>query len=135
MDDHQEAIPTPCTAPNARPPSPSCASSSRQDQIGAAGLVAEYFAADKPEAISSRHPRWTIKKKNKRDPDTAFGNNRGVPVPTFFQEDVLKVGGLRFEVDRADIHQTGDYLIYLNKDTKDNASEGMAECHGSYIFT
>lgn len=63
-------------------------------------------------------------KKNKRDPNTAFGNNRGVPVPDWFKEDELKVGGLRFDVDRADIHQTGDYLIYLNKDRQHNDDEG-----------
>ena len=98
-----------------------------KDHIGAAGLVTDYFAADEPLAISSRRPRWTLKGKNKRDPDTAFGNNRGVPLPEWYQEEVLEVGSLRFTLDKAHIHQRGDYLIHLDKNDPTNASAGTAE--------
>lgn len=96
-----------------------------QDHIGAAGLVVDYFAADEPMVISSRYPRFTIIKKNRRDPTTAFGNNRGVPLPEWYQEDVFAVGGLRFDMDRVDVHETGDYLLYLNKERVKNANEGI----------
>lgn len=46
---------------------------------------------------------------------------------------MLEVGGLRFELDRAGIHQTGDYLIYLDKNSSDNASEGMLGTGGFHI--
>lgn len=98
-----------------------------QDHIGAAGLVADYFAADKPLAISSRRPRWVLKGKEKRDPNTVFGNNRGVPLPTWYQEEVLEVGGLRFALEKAHIHQAGDYLIHLDKNDPTNADAGTTK--------
>lgn len=54
-----------------------------------------------------------------------FGNNRGVPLPERSQEDVLEVGGLRFTLDEADVHQAGDYVIHLDKNDKTNAYAGM----------
>ena len=95
-----------------------------QDHIGAAGLVADYFAADEPVAISSRRSRWALKAKDKGDPDTVFGNNRGVPLPEWYQEEVLEVGGLRFALDKIHIHQAGDYLIRLDKNDPTNADSG-----------
>ncbi|CAM9438414.1 unnamed protein product, partial [Laminaria digitata] len=97
-----------------------------QDHIGAAGLVVDYFAADNPLVISSRRPRWTLKNKDRSDPNTVFGNNRGVPLPEWYQEEVLEVGGLRFVMDKAHIHQAGDYLIFLDKNDRSNADEGIA---------
>ena len=96
-----------------------------QDHIGAAGHVLDYFAADEPLVISSRRPRRMLKIKNKSDPTSVFGNNRGVPLPEWYQEDVLEVGGLRFVMDKIHIHQAGDYLIFLDKNDQTNAYEGM----------
>ncbi|CAM9795943.1 unnamed protein product, partial [Laminaria digitata] len=96
------------------------------DHIGAAGLVADYFTADEPVAISSRRPRWLLKSKDQRDPNTALGNNRGVPLPEWYQEEVLEVGGLRFSLDKAHVHQAGDYLIRLDKNEPTNADAGIA---------
>lgn len=59
--------------------------------MGAAGLVAEYFAADNPTAIASRRTRLAVKKRDTKDPNTVFGNDRGVPVPEWYQEEVLEV--------------------------------------------
>ena len=67
-------------------------------------------------------------KKNKRDPNTAFGNNRGVRVPEWYKSDVLEVGGLVFDLDTIGIHETGDYLIYLSKDRQSNIDEGIISC-------
>lgn len=64
----------------------------KQDHMGAAGLVAEHFSADDPAVISSRRVRLAVKKRNAKDPATVYGNNRGVPVPEWYQEDVLEVG-------------------------------------------
>lgn len=96
------------------------------DHIGAAGLVADYFSADEPMAISSRRPRRMLKGKEKRDPNTSFGNNRGVPLPEWYQEEMLEVGGLRFALDKAHVHQAGDYLIRLDKNDPANADAGIA---------
>lgn len=87
-------------------------------------MVADYFAADEPLVISSLRSRWTLKNKNNSDPTTAFGNTRGVPVPEWFQEDVLEVGGLRFVMDRIHMHQRGDYLVFLDKTDPLNADSG-----------
>lgn len=109
----------------------------RQDNIGSAGFVADYFAADEPMVISSRYPFWTITKKNRRDPTTAFGNTRGVPLPEWYKEDILAVGGLRFDVDRASVHETGDYLIFLDKGRVKNANEGKVSyqiCCTAYAY-
>lgn len=95
--------------------------------------MADYFAADEPAVISSRYPRWTMIKKNKRDPTTAFGNNRGVPVPEWYDEDILEVGGLRLDMDKIDAHETGDYLIYLDKERVKNANEGI-NMRSSFVF-
>ncbi|CAM9331751.1 unnamed protein product, partial [Laminaria digitata] len=95
------------------------------DHIGAAGLVADYFAADEPLAIASRQTRRVLRSKGRRDPNTVFGNNRGVPLPERSQEDVLEVGGLRFTLDEADVHQAGDYVIHLDKNDKTNAYAGI----------
>lgn len=92
-----------------------------QDHIGGAGLVADYFAADEPLAISSRGPQRTLKAKAKRDPATAMGNNRGVPIPEWYQEDVLEVGDLTFLLKKGDIHEAGDFMIHLDKNDKANA--------------
>lgn len=59
--------------------------------MGAAGLVAKHFAADGPTVIASRRTRLAVKKRDAKDPTTVYGNNRGVPVPEWYQEDVLKV--------------------------------------------
>lgn len=66
-----------------------------------------------------------LKGKDKRDPTTAFGNNRGIPIPEWYKEDVLEVGGLRFSLEKAHIHQAGDYLIHLDKSDATNAAAGM----------
>ena len=87
-------------------------------------MVADYFAADEPLVISSRRSRWTLKNKDDSDPMTAFGNTRGVPVPEWFQEDALEVGGLRFVMDRIHLHQRGDYLVFLDKTDPLNADSG-----------
>lgn len=60
--------------------------------MGAAGLVAEHFSADGPTVIASRRTRLALKKRDAKDPATVYGNNRGVPVPEWYQEDVLEVG-------------------------------------------
>lgn len=99
-----------------------------QDHMGAAGLVADYFSADEPMAISSRRPRWLLKAREKGDPNTASGNNRGVPLPEWYQEEVLYVGGLRFTLDKVHMHQAGDYLIRLDKTDPSNANEGNMIC-------
>lgn len=96
-----------------------------QDHIGAAGLVVNYFAGDEPQVISSRRTRWVLRNKNESDPNTVFGNTRGVPLPEWYQEDVLEVGGLRFVMDRPHIHEAGDYLISLNKTDPVNANAGI----------
>lgn len=59
--------------------------------MGAAGLVAEHFAADGPTVVASRRTRRAVNKRDAKDPTTVFGNNRGVPVPEWYQEDVLEV--------------------------------------------
>lgn len=86
--------------------------------------MAEYFADDEPMAISSRRVRRSLKKNDKNEPDSTFGNTRGVPVPEWYQEDVLEVGGLRFELDKIHIHMSGDYVIFLDKNDEANAAEG-----------
>lgn len=113
-------------APRQRTPEHPC-SSFWQDHIGAAGLVADYFAADEPLTISSRRTRWTLKGKAKADPNTLFGNNRGVPIPEWYEEDMLDVGGLRFFLDKAHMHQAGDYMIHLDKSDPSNANEGIIQ--------
>lgn len=90
------------------------------------GLVAEYFAADEPLAISSRRTRRALKRKEDKDPASAFGNSRGVPLPEWYEEDVLEVGGLRFDLGKAHIHMSGDYLIFLDKHDEANSNEGMS---------
>ncbi|CAM9904204.1 unnamed protein product [Ectocarpus sp. 12 AP-2014] len=95
------------------------------DHMGAAGLVAEYFAADNPTAIASRRTRLAVKKRDTKDPNTVFGNNRGVPVPEWYQEEVLEVGGLRFTLEKAHAHQAGDLMVTLDKHDPQNAGEGI----------
>lgn len=101
-----------------------------QDHIGGMGLVAEYFADDEPMAISSRRVRRSLKKNDKNDPASTFGNTRGVPVPEWYQEDVLEVGGLRFRMEKIHIHMSGDYAIFLDKHDKANAAEGACVREG-----
>ncbi len=66
--------------------------------MGAAGLVAKHFAADNPTAIASRRTRLAVKKRDAKDPNTIYGNNRDVPVPVWYKEDVLKVWYLFGEI-------------------------------------
>lgn len=56
-------------------------------------MIAEYFAADNPTVIASRRTRLALKKRDAKDPATVFGNNRGIPVPEWYKEDVLEVRG------------------------------------------
>lgn len=95
-----------------------------QDHIGNMGNVAKYFADDMPQAISSRRTRRALKLKAKNDPTTSLGNSRDVPIPEWYEEEVLEVGGLRFEIDKAHIHMSGDYLIFLDRHNAHNAAEG-----------
>eukprot|EP00903_Cladosiphon_okamuranus_P019583 g18011.t1 len=95
------------------------------DHIGGMGLVAEYFADDEPLAVSSRRVRRSLKKKDQNDPASSFGNTRGVPVPQWYQEDVLEVGRLRFKLEKIHIHMSGDYAIFLDKHDEANAAEGI----------
>lgn len=88
------------------------------------GSVAAYFADDEPKAISSRRTRRRLKLKAKNDSDSVFGNNRGVPLPEWYQEDVLEVGGLRFTIDKAHVHMTGDYIVLLDKNDDENSAGG-----------
>lgn len=67
--------------PQPRPRRIRAPSKNEQDHVGAAGLVANDFADDQPMAVSSNRIRKIFKRKDKRDPDSGFGNNRGVPVP------------------------------------------------------
>lgn len=97
-----------------------------QDHMGGAGFVADYFMEDAPMVISSRRTRWKLKKQDKRDPTTAFGYNRGAPVPEWYQEEVLAVGGLQITIEKAHAHQSGDLLITIDKNVPENAAEG--EC-------
>lgn len=92
------------------------------------GLVAEYFADDEPVAVSSRRVRRAIKKKDKNDPASSFGNSRGVPVPERYEDDVLEVGGLRFHLEKIHIHMSGDYVIFLDKHDEANSAEGILPC-------
>lgn len=87
--------------------------------------MAEYFADDEPMAVSSRRVRRSLKKNDKNDPASTFGNTRGVPVPEWYQEDVLEVGGLRFKLEKIHIHMSGDYAIFLDKHDEANAAEGV----------
>ncbi|CAM9242475.1 unnamed protein product [Scytosiphon promiscuus] len=96
---------------------------SHWDHIGNMGSVATYFADDEPQAIASRRTRRRLKLKAKNDPDSVFGNNRGVPLPEWYEEDVLEVGGLRFTIDKAHVHMTGDYIVLLDKDDHENSAE------------
>lgn len=93
--------------------------------MGAAGLVADDFADDQPMAVSSNRIRKIFKRKDKREPDSGFGNNRGVPVPEKWDEDYLDVGDLRFELNRVDGHEVGDWLIFLDKNERRNARQGI----------
>eukprot|EP00903_Cladosiphon_okamuranus_P020686 g18993.t2 len=95
------------------------------DHMGAAGLVADHFAADSPVVIASRRTRLAVKKRNARDPTTVYGNNRGVPVPEWYEEDVLEVGGLRFTIEKAHAHQAGDLMVTLDKNDPENAGRGI----------
>lgn len=92
------------------------------------GIVADYFAEDEPHPISSRRTRRRLKLKTKNDPDSIFGNNRGVPLPEWYEEDVLEVGGLRFTIDKAHVHMTGDYIVLLDKRDEHNSAEGVCVC-------
>ncbi|CAM9426573.1 unnamed protein product, partial [Hapterophycus canaliculatus] len=100
---------------------------SHWDHIGGMGSVATYFAEDEPRAISSRRTRRRLKLKEKNDPDSVFGNNRGVPVPNWYKEEVLEVGGLRFMIDKAHVHMTGDYIVLLDKNIGENSAEAGIE--------
>lgn len=101
-----------------------------QDHIGTAGFVADYFADDEPRAISSRRTRWTLKKRDRKDPTTVFGNNRGVPVPEYWREDELDVGGIRVELSKAHAHTAGDYLIFVDKTLPENSALGTSSSLG-----
>lgn len=89
--------------------------------MGAAGFVAEYFAADKPMAISSRRTRRILKPRFDEQPDSLFGNNRGVPLPESWEQNYLDVGGMHFMVDKIHGHQSGDMLVFLDKGMSKNA--------------
>lgn len=83
--------------------------------------------------ISSRNTRRKLKKRDQKDPTTVFGNNRGIPVPEYWEDEELDVGGLRFELNKAHAHIAGDYLIFLDKQLPENAALGT--CHTvSFIF-
>ena len=98
-----------------------------QDHIGGARFVADYFAEDAPEVISSRRTRWKLKKQDMEDPTTAYGNNRDVPIPEWYQEEVLEVGNLQIGLGKAHVHQSGDLFIVIDKNLPENAAEGGYE--------
>lgn len=87
--------------------------------MGAAGLVAKHFAADNPTAIASRRVRLAVKKRDAMDPSTIYGNNREVPVPVWYKEDVLKVlcGVFVAEVFFSSFFHLGyfNYCIYYHQ--------------------
>lgn len=74
----------------------------QQDHIGAAGLVFDHFAPDEPTLVASKRTRRALKIKDMRDPSTAFGNNRGVPIPDEMNDvddGHVSVGSLRFDLE------------------------------------
>lgn len=90
-----------------------------------------YFAADEPTAVASRGIRRLLERRDKNDPATIFGNNRAVPLPEVYyhrrdHEDEIKVGGLRFDLMEIDGHQTGDIMIFVDKNKNENSREGKS---------
>lgn len=106
-----------------------------KDHIGAAGFVYDHFAGDDPVIIASKRIRRQLRMKDKRDPTTAFGNNRGVPIPEKLEEvdyAHLAVGGLVFALDKINAHQDGDLVIYLDKNAPENSAQGTTAVKRKY---
>lgn len=93
--------------------------------MGAAGFVAEYFKEDMPTAVASSPIHARLEARENKDPTTAFGNNRGTPVPDVWSEEVLEVGGLRLSLDHIHAHQRRDFLVHLDKNVPENAAQGV----------
>eukprot|EP00752_Nemacystus_decipiens_P002140 g2039.t1 len=101
---------------------------SHWDHMGAAGLVYDHFAQDRPTIIASKRSRAELKARDDRDPTSVHGNNRGVPIPEKLEAAdyrELHVGNLRFEAQKIHAHERGDLFVFLDKTIPENAAEGI----------
>eukprot|EP00903_Cladosiphon_okamuranus_P012976 g12110.t1 len=103
-------------------------SHSHWDHVGAAGFVHDYFAQDNPTIIASKRTRAELNTRDKRDPTSVHGNNRGVPIPEKLEAAdyrEIQVGNLRFEVQKIHANERGDLSVFLDKTIPQNAAEGI----------